>query len=83
MTDLLAKTSRMRMFAGPNGSDVEVLAIAHALERELARNPGTSRPRPDLMALARRFRVAMFVFVALMMMLVWQAGLHGSTARLR
>ena len=37
----------------------------------------------SLMALARRFRVAMFVLVALMMMLVWQAGLHGSAARLR
>jgi Asp-tRNA(Asn)/Glu-tRNA(Gln) amidotransferase A subunit family amidase len=34
--------------AGPNGSDAIVLEIAHALEQELARNPETARPSPDL-----------------------------------
>lgn len=38
---------------GPNGSDANVLAVAHALEQVLAENPATARPVPDITALAK------------------------------
>jgi Asp-tRNA(Asn)/Glu-tRNA(Gln) amidotransferase A subunit family amidase len=33
---------------GPNGADARVLEVAHALERVLAADKSTARPRPDL-----------------------------------
>jgi amidase len=37
---------------GPNGADAKVLAVAHALEQVLARDPATARPIPDMAKLA-------------------------------
>jgi Asp-tRNA(Asn)/Glu-tRNA(Gln) amidotransferase A subunit family amidase len=37
---------------GPNGSDILVLEVAHALEQVLATNKETARPIPDLARLA-------------------------------
>jgi len=38
---------------GARGADAKVLAVAAALERELARDPRTCRPHPDIAALRR------------------------------
>ena len=37
---------------GPRGGDAKVLAVAAALERELAGDPRTARPVPDIARLA-------------------------------
>jgi Asp-tRNA(Asn)/Glu-tRNA(Gln) amidotransferase A subunit family amidase len=39
---------------GPNGADTKVLAVAHALEQVLARDPVTARPVPPLPASGER-----------------------------
>jgi Asp-tRNA(Asn)/Glu-tRNA(Gln) amidotransferase A subunit family amidase len=39
---------------GPNGADARVLAVAHALEQVLARDPVTARPIPPLPASGER-----------------------------